>query len=419
MDVYESFIYKRTYARWLENEKRRENWDETIDRYYDFFKDKVPEKNIKELDKATHFIRNKEIMPSMRSLYTAGKALEKENIAGYNCCYMSINSIKRFSELLYVLMCGSGIGFSIERQEINNLPEIPETFEDVETNIVFADSKKGWAEGFYMYIRCLFNGEFASYDLSKIRPKGSPLKTFGGRASGPEPLDLLLRQTKRVMSNAAGRKLNSLECHDLCCYVASAVVVGGVRRSSGISISNLSDERMRNAKSGEFWMSNPQRSLANNSVAYTEKPDVPTFMSEWRSLIKSGTGERGIINRESLEKTVELTGRRKTGYDWGLNPCVTGDTIVKTTSGDIEIKKLANNFYDKKVFTYNTDTEKIEEENILNVCKTKENATIIEIEMEDGEKLSLTPDHRIYTENRGYVKASDINEDDVLIIIRS
>ncbi len=319
--IYEEFIYKRTYARWIEEEKRRENWEETVKRYKDFFLPKIPKGSKLKFREAINSISSYNNMPSMRSFYTAGKALERDAIAGYNCCFLQVNTIKSFAELLYILMNGTGVGFSIERQVINNLPEIPKEFEDVETNIVFADSKKGWAEGFYAYIRCLFNGELAKYDLSKIRPKGSILKTFGGRASGPLPLDLLLKKTKNVIYNARNRKLNSLECHDICCYVAEAVVVGGVRRSSGISISNLSDQRMRNAKAGEFWLSNPQRSLANNSVAYTEKPDVPTFMSEWRSLIKSGTGERGIINRNSLEKTVELTKRREKGYEWGLNPC--------------------------------------------------------------------------------------------------
>lgn len=319
--TYEEFIYKRTYARWLDANKRRENWDETVNRYKKFFLPKIPKGHKLKFKEVINSILIYENMPSMRSFYTAGKALERDSIAGYNCAGIAINTIKSFAELLYILMCGTGVGFTIERQVINNLPEIPKDFEDVETNIVFADSKKGWAEGFYSYIRCLFNGELPKYDLSKIRPKGSILRTFGGRASGPIPLDLLLKKTKNIIIRAKGRKLNSLECHDICCFINEAVVVGGVRRSSGVSMSNLSDERMRNAKSGEFWLSNPQRSLANNSVVYTEKPDVPTFMSEWRSLIKSGTGERGIINRISLEKTVKLTNRREIGYEWILNPC--------------------------------------------------------------------------------------------------
>ncbi len=325
--TYEEFIYKRTYARWLHEEKRRENWNETVKRYKDFFLPKIPKGYKLRFKEAINSISSYDNMPSMRSFYTAGKALERDSIAGYNCAGIAINTIKSFAELLYILMCGTGVGFTIERQVINNLPEIPKDFEDVETNIVFADSKKGWAEGFYSYIRCLFNGELPIYDLSKIRPKGSILKTFGGRASGPLPLDLLLKKTKNIIIRAKGRKLNSLECHDICCFINEAVVVGGVRRSSGVSMSNLSDERMRNAKSGEFWIANPQRSLANNSVVYTEKPDIPTFMSEWRSLIKSGTGERGIINRVSLEKTVKLTGRRETGYEWILNPC--GEVILR------------------------------------------------------------------------------------------
>lgn len=319
--VYENFIYKRTYARWRESKKRRESWDETVERYMNFFLPRVPKPKVDEFLDVIESIRAGENMPSMRSLYTAGKALERDNIAGYNCCAIAINNIKSFAELLYILMNGSGVGFSVERQVINNLPEIPKHFKNVETNIEFADSKRGWAEGYYSYIRCLFNGEIPNYNLSKIRAKGSILKTFGGRASGPEPLNLLLQKTCNLIKRAKGRRLNSLECHDLCCFIAEAVVVGGVRRSSGVSISNLSDERMRNAKSGEFWIANPQRTLANNSVAYTEKPDVPTFMSEWRSLIKSGVGERGIINREGLDKTVEKIGRRETGYSWLLNPC--------------------------------------------------------------------------------------------------
>lgn len=321
-DVYEEFIYKRTYARWIEQDKRRESWDETVNRYTNFFGDRIPESCLQEFRLATDHIRSKDIMPSMRSFYTAGKALERDSIAGYNCCAITINTIKSFAELLYILMNGAGVGWSVERQVINNLQQIPLNFIDVDTNIVFADSKKGWAEGYYSFIRCMFNGEIPKYDLSKIRSKGSILKTFGGRASGPEPLDLLIKKTKNVFLSAKGRKLNSLECHDICCFIAEAVVVGGVRRSSGISFSNLSDDRMRNAKSGEFWISNPQRTLANNSVVYTEKPDVPTFLSEWRSLIKSGTGERGMVNRESFNKSVEDTERRVPGYDWIGNPCM-------------------------------------------------------------------------------------------------
>lgn len=320
-EIYKEFIYKRTYARWLYDEKRRENWEETVDRYKDFFIKKVPENYHKDFLYCIDKIKDKEVMPSMRSLFTAGKALERDNIAGYNCCAIAINSIKSFAELLYTLMNGTGVGFTIERQVITNLPEIPQEFEEIDTDIIFADSKKGWAEGFYSYIRYLFNGEIPKYNLSRIRPKGSPLKTFGGRASGPDPLDMLLKKTKNIIINAKGRKLNSIECYDICCFISESVVVGGVRRSSGISFSNLSDDRMRNAKSGEFWITNPQRSLTNNSVAYTEKPDPATFLSEWRSLIKSGTGERGIVNRVGLNKTVKETNRRKPDYDWLLNPC--------------------------------------------------------------------------------------------------
>lgn len=319
--TYEEFIYKRTYARWIEKESRRETFDETINRYRDFFISRVPKKNQKEYQKAIDHVMSIDIMPSMRALFTAGPALKKENIAGYNCCAIAIDTVKSFSELLYILMNGTGVGYTVERQVISKLPIIPENFEKIDKTVVFRDSKKGWAEGLYAYMRHLYNGEIPKYDLSKIRGKGERLKTFGGKASGPDPLEILLKNTKKIITNASGRKLKSIECHDLCCYIANSVVVGGVRRSACISLSNLSDERMRGAKSGEFWLANPQRQLSNNSVAYTEKPDITTFMKEWLSLVESKTGERGIFNREGCDFIVNKTGRRESGYEWLCNPC--------------------------------------------------------------------------------------------------
>ena len=319
--TYETFIYKRTYARWLDKESRREDFDETVDRYGNFFVGKVPEENRGDYTKALNQIKSFDIMPSMRAFFTAGEALKREPIAGYNCCAVAVDTVKTFSEILYILMNGTGVGFSVERQVISKLPSIPDELEKIEKVVVFADSKKGWAKGLDDYLKCLWKGKIPEYDLSKIRPKGERLKTFGGKASGPEPLDMLLKHCLNIISNATGRRLTSIECHDLCCHIANAVVVGGVRRSACISLSNLSDERMRNAKSGEFWLANQQRFLSNNSVVYTEKPDIVTFMSEWQSLIKSKTGERGVFNRESCEFIVNKTGRRKTGYDWLCNPC--------------------------------------------------------------------------------------------------
>lgn len=328
--VYEEFIYKRTYSRWLDDEKRRETWNETVNRYGDFFRERVPsfeESWMKEYNDAINAIVNFDVMPSMRCLWTAGPALKRENIAGYNCAYLTIDDQRAFSEMLYILMCGTGVGFSVERQYVVKLPEVPETIKEeiLHKPIEFADSKKGWADGYKKFIDHLYRGIIPPVDLSKIREKGARLKTFGGRASGPEPLKDLLQFTANKFKEARGRKLNSLECHDICCKIANCVVVGGVRRSAGISVSNLTDDRMRHAKDGEFWLMNPQRGLANNSVAYTEKPEMARFMEEWISLMRSGNGERGIINREGLQKKALANGREPD--EFGVNPC--GEIILR------------------------------------------------------------------------------------------
>ena len=318
---YEKLIYIRTYSRWVEELKRREYWEETVNRYKDFFVERIPRSHQNDFIDICSSIQNLEVMPSMRALWTAGKALDRENIAGFNCAATPIDSIKAFSELLYILLNGTGGGFSVERQYINKLPEIPNSLEKTEESIIFADSKLGWAEGFHKYIKGLFSGIIYTYDLSKIRPKGSRLKTFGGRASGPEVLEELLLFTKNIISEAAGRKLNSLEVHDICCKIASIVVVGGVRRSACISLSNLSDQRMAKAKVGNFWEQNSHRTMANNSVAYTEKPDHISFIEEWLNLVKSRSGERGIFNREGAKKFIEQIGRRDASFDFLVNPC--------------------------------------------------------------------------------------------------
>ena len=324
---YQEFIHLSRYSRWLPDKKRRETWDETIKRYFDFFQDYLKEncnytlkpKLREELETA---VLNLRVMPSMRCLMTAGEALKRENIAGYNCSYIAISRVQSFDEILYVLMNGTGVGFSVERQYITQLPMVAEEFHPSDIVINVPDSKLGWAKAYKEFLGLLWIGQIPKWDLSKVRPAGSPLKTFGGRASGSEPLNSLMNFTINTLTGAAGRRLSSIECHDIVCKIAEVVVVGGVRRSALISLSNLSDDRMRHAKSGQWWNDNPQRALANNSACYTEKPDMGIFMDEWRALYESKSGERGIFNRQSANKQVERTGRRIVeGYEFGTNPC--------------------------------------------------------------------------------------------------
>lgn len=323
---YEEFIYKSRYSRWLNDENRRENWDETVNRFLSFMKGHL-EKNYNYIvdgnlySEIFNAIYNLEVMPSMRALMTAGPALERSNVAGYNCSYLPVDDVKSFDEAMYILTCGAGVGFSVERQYVTKLPEIPDLLFNSETTIVVKDSKEGWSKGLRQLIALLYSGEIPKWDLSLVRPAGARLKTFGGRASGPEPLDGLFRFVVDKFINAKGRKLNSLECHDIMCKIGEIVVVGGVRRSAMISLSNLSDDRMRLAKSGKWWENEPQRALANNSAAYTEKPDVGIFMKEWLSLYESKSGERGIFNRQAAKKQVKSIKRRDVNYEFGTNPC--------------------------------------------------------------------------------------------------
>ena len=323
---YQEFIHLSRYSRWLPKEKRRETWSETVARYFDFFETHLKENCKYTLDKDMRHkledaVLSLKVMPSMRCLMTAGEALKRENIAGYNCSYISVDRPQAFDEILYVLMNGTGVGFSVERQFVSNLPTVAEEFYMSDTIIVVQDSKLGWAKAFKELVAMLYHGQIPKWDLSKVRPAGAPLKTFGGRASGPEPLQRLFEFTKEIFQSAAGRKLSSLECHDIVCKTAEIVVVGGVRRSALISLSNLSDDRMRVAKSGQWWNDNGQRALANNSACYTEKPDVGIFMDEWKALYDSKSGERGIFNRESAKRIAEKSERRDVGYDFGTNPC--------------------------------------------------------------------------------------------------
>jgi len=325
MDEYMSFIHKSRYARYIEEEGRRETWDETVDRYISFWYGQladIGDSAMKEaLEEARGAILNLEVLPSMRCLMTAGKALERDHVAGYNCAYVPVDNVRVFDEVLYILMCGTGVGFSVERQYTAKLPEIPDELFANNTVIKVRDSKIGWASAFRQLVALLYAGEIPSWDTSGIRPAGERLKTFGGRSSGPAPLEELFRFTVALFKGAAGRKFNSLECHDLVCKVAAIVVVGGVRRSALISLSNLTDQRMRYAKDGDFGTTNAQRYLANNSVAYTEMPDVEIFMEEWQALYRSRSGERGVFNRVAANNQVDRIGRRETGHEWGCNPC--------------------------------------------------------------------------------------------------
>lgn len=317
---YQTFIATSRYARWLEEENRRETWSETVERYINFVsKDiKLPKQTWDDLEDA---ILNLDIMPSMRALMTAGDAAERDNTCIYNCSYLPVDHIRAFDEAMYILLCGTGVGFSVERQSISKLPEVPEQIDMSDDVISVADSKEGWAKALHKLISHLYSGDIPKWDMSKVRPAGARLKTFGGRASGPEPLMDLFDFTVAKFKGAAGRKLNSLECHDIMCKIGEVVVVGGVRRSAMISLSNLSDGRMAHAKSGSWWENEGQRALANNSAAYTEKPDMETFIREWLSLVESKSGERGIFSRVAADKHVEKNGRRETGHEWGTNPC--------------------------------------------------------------------------------------------------
>ena len=387
---YQEFIYKRSYSRWIEAEKRREDWGETVERYKNFFLKRIPEEKKGEFSKICNSILNLEIMPSMRTLWSAGKALEVDNIAAYNCAYLPIDSTKSFAEMMYILLCGTGVGFSVESQYVNELPTIPQNLKEEEQSIVFADSKLGWAKGFYIFLKGLYSGKIYKCDFSKIRPAGARLKTFGGKASGPQPIQQLLEYIKRIFISKKGNKLSTLDCHDICCYIANVVVSGGVRRSASISLSDLYDDRLRDAKSGEFWMQFPYRSLANNSAVYEEKPSITSFLKEWVSLIQSRSGERGIFNRHSTKFLVAQIGRRDYNYAFGPNPCCfTGDMSLLTDKGYLTFKELNGeniNLVDKGGSVSSGKVWLVGEKDIVKISIEKGNK---------GEQIEFkcTPDH--------------------------
>ena len=320
MDQYQQYIHKSRYARYLDDEGRRETWDETVNRYIDFFVERgsIDQGQAFELFNA---IRDMQVMPSMRCIMTAGAALKRDNVAAFNCSYLPIDSPRSFDELMYILMCGTGVGFSVERDYVNQLPVVADSFHDTKTTVVVSDSKVGWASAFRELISLLYAGKVPKCDLTKVRAAGARLKTFGGRASGPQPLADLFNFSVDLFKGAAGRKLTSLECHDLVCKIADIVVVGGVRRSALISLSNVTDNRMANAKNGEWYISNGQRALANNSAVYSEKPDFDTYSSEMKRLYDSKSGERGIFSRIAAQNVAARNERRDATYKFGTNPC--------------------------------------------------------------------------------------------------
>lgn len=326
MTPYQTYIAKSRYSRFLDDKGRREHWDETVKRYFDFMEKHLKDKQNYTLNPALRHeleeaVVNLEVMPSMRSIMTAGDALERQNIAGYNCSYLPIDDPKAFDEAMYILLCGTGVGFSVEQKYVNKLPEIPEKLYDSNTTIVVKDSKEGWAKALRQVIALLYAGEVPKWDVSAVRPAGARLKTFGGRASGPGPLVELFKYVVSKFKTAVGRKLHTIECHDILCKIGEVVVVGGVRRSAMISLSDLGDDRMAHAKAGNWWDGNGQRALANNSAVYEVKPDVGQFMREWSNIYESHSGERGIFNRYASETQASKNGRRVLGKEWGTNPC--------------------------------------------------------------------------------------------------
>ena len=381
---YQSFIHKSRYARWIQDAGRRETWDETVGRYIDNVVRRVLPDNLHSLAlECEQSILGLEVMPSMRAMMTAGPALDRDNTAGYNCSYLPVDDPKSFDEAMYILLCGTGVGFSVERQYVSKLPEVPQLFNS-DTTVVVKDSKEGWAKAFRQVLALLWAGEIPKWDVSRVRPAGARLKIFGGRASGPAPLVELFNFAITTFKNAQGRKLTSIECHDLMCFIGQIVVVGGVRRSAMISLSNLSDDRMRHAKSGQWWETAAWRALANNSVSYTEKPDMETFMREWQALVESKSGERGVFNRQASKNQAKKYKRRDPNYEFGTNPCSEiilrpyqfcnlTEVVIRATDtiADLERKvriatilgtiqsSLTNFPYLRKVWSKNTEEERL------------------------------------------------------------
>ena len=421
--VYETYIVKSRYARYLDEKNRRENWPETICRYFDFMGKHLKDSHgyvlTKELrQELEDAVVNLEVMPSMRALMTAGEALSRDHTAGYNCSYIAVDDVRAFDEAMNILMNGTGVGFSVERQFITKLPEVPSKIINTESVIVVEDSKEGWSSAFNQYLANLYSGHNPKVDYSKVRPAGARLKTFGGRASGPEPLKDLFKFCLKTFQGSVGRKMNSLECHDIMTFIGQVVVVGGVRRSAMISLSNLSDERMRHAKAGAWWEANPQRALANNSACYTEKPEVSVFMAEWLAMHNSKSGERGIFNREAAKKVVAKSGRRNPEFEFGTNPCCfTGDTLVAVSDGrgPTPIRDLAFESNGTVTFDVLSAVPEVRNDGIspgtmtwsrqvkTAVAKFTAVKPVFKVTLSDGGSFEATNDHPLATKRGNYV----------------
>ena len=458
MDIYSQFISKSRYARYLPEDKQREDWTETVQRYIDFMTSHLEsntgytmEPHVK--TKVQNAIENLEVMPSMRAIMTSGKALARDNVAGYNCSYLPIDDPKSFDEAMYILLCGTGVGFSVEQKYIEKLPDVPEKLFESETTIVVSDSKEGWAKGYRQLLALLWSGEVPKYDLRKIRPAGARLKTFGGRASGPEPLKQLFEFSIYKFKQNLGKKLSSLDCHDLMCKIGEVVVVGGVRRSAMISLSELEDDKMRSCKSGAWWNGNGHRALANNSAVYEQKPDVGQFLKEWTSLYESKSGERGIFSRDASKRQVAKNGRRDPNYEWGTNPCseiilrgpkiddkghmITGtggqfcnlsevvvrsDDTLETLKEKVEIATILGTWqstlthfpYLRKIWKKNT-----EEERLLGVSLTGilDNQWMGEVCDDTKQKLEQLRDHSISV-NKTWAKLLGVNQSAAITCVK-
>jgi ribonucleoside-triphosphate reductase len=445
---YQNFIALSRYARWKEDEQRRETWTETVSRYFDYLSKHLEKKHGYKLacqlkSDLEEAVLNQDIMPSMRALMTAGPALDRCHVGGYNCSYVPVDSPRAFDETMYILMCGTGVGFSVERHHVEKLPIVNESFHETDTVIKVGDSRPGWAKSLRELISLLYAGQIPKWDTSEVRPAGARLKTFGGRASGPAPLEELFAFCVEKFRGAAGRRLYPIECHDIMCKIGEVVVVGGVRRSALISLSNLNDDQMRHAKAGQWWENEGQRALANNSVAYKEKPQMGTFMREWLSLYESKSGERGIFNRQSAQKQAAKNGRRETDHDFGCNPCseiilrpyqfcnlsevvVRASDTHQTLTKKVRLATILGTFqstltdfkYLRKVWQKNTEEERLLGVSLTGILDNQlMSGKSAHLGMNIGQTLETLRDIAIET-NAEYAKKLDINQSAAITCVK-